>query len=535
MAKSVSLGWQIVDWIETFLCHGPGDLRGDPVSLDAELAAFIVRAYQVDDVTGRRLVRRAFLSRAKGRAKSELAAMVACCELIGPARFDRFAEAGELSDWGYVFAGGEPVGRPVRDPFIRCLATEEGQSSNTFGGVVVMLEHVAEHHGDRFPTLDIGITRVFVAGGGEIRPSTAASASKDGGKETFAVADETHLFVAPELHAMHDTVTRNLAKRRLAEPWMLETSTMYQPGQGSVAEATHDYARKVAAGEAADRGLLFDHRDGPVPEPWGDDDQMLASLTAAYGEASEWMDLDRILSEIRDPKTSKASAARYFLNRPVAESDVWITPDLWWPLKTETADLPGYAADVALGFDGSEGGVQSNADTTALVGCEMESGRLFVVGLWRADDYGGRIPRDAVSETVGEAIDGRWNVTRFYLDSWGWQSELAEWTGQYGERTDIAEISMNNRLPLVARYVELFTTAVKEQTLSHDGDKDLAEHVFNARRRPVNANNPDKGFTLAKDRQMSPRKIDLATAAVLAFAARNDAIKDGWAFNEFLF
>ena len=36
-----TLGWQIADWIETFLCHGPGDVEGDAFEVDDEIAAFI--------------------------------------------------------------------------------------------------------------------------------------------------------------------------------------------------------------------------------------------------------------------------------------------------------------------------------------------------------------------------------------------------------------------------------------------------------------------------------------------------------------
>ena len=29
-----SLGFAVVDWIETFLVHGPGDSEGEPIHLD---------------------------------------------------------------------------------------------------------------------------------------------------------------------------------------------------------------------------------------------------------------------------------------------------------------------------------------------------------------------------------------------------------------------------------------------------------------------------------------------------------------------
>ena len=225
-ASFKSLGWVAIDWIETYLVHGPGDVQGEPIVLDDEQATFILRAYEIDK-NGKRTTRRAFFSRSKGRAKSELAGMIVCFEALGPARFDRF------------LADGAPVGRPVQYPFIRCLATEESQSGNTYDNVRYMLEHVRSNFGSDYPGIDIGLTRTILRGGGEIIPSTAASASKDGGKESFAVADETHLYSSPELKRMHETVRRNLAKRKAADPWMLETSTMYAVGEDSIAEQTH--------------------------------------------------------------------------------------------------------------------------------------------------------------------------------------------------------------------------------------------------------------------------------------------------------
>jgi hypothetical protein len=37
--------------------------------------------------------------------------MIECFEALGPCRFDHWAEAGEVSDWGYEYEEGEPVGR----------------------------------------------------------------------------------------------------------------------------------------------------------------------------------------------------------------------------------------------------------------------------------------------------------------------------------------------------------------------------------------------------------------------------------------
>src|SRR6185312_13296030 len=106
------------------------------------------------------------------------------------------------------------------------------------------------------PSNAAGLTRTLLPDGGEIIPSTASNAAKDGGKETFVVFDETHLYVLPELRKMYRTVRRNLAKRKAAEPWSLETSTMYLPGEGSVAEDTHSLAKSIREGRTKLARLL---------------------------------------------------------------------------------------------------------------------------------------------------------------------------------------------------------------------------------------------------------------------------------------
>lgn len=115
-----SLGYDVADWIMHHTCHGPGDVQGEPVVLDDEWLAFLVAAYRLDPLTGRRIVDEAVLSRPRGRAKSELAGFLVVAEALGPVRFDH---------WD---ADGQPVGRQVVSPLVKCLATEESQAGNTF-------------------------------------------------------------------------------------------------------------------------------------------------------------------------------------------------------------------------------------------------------------------------------------------------------------------------------------------------------------------------------------------------------------------
>jgi phage terminase large subunit-like protein len=507
-----SLGPQIVEWCEAYLVHGPGDVMGEPIVLDDEFYEFIVRAYRLDPDTGRRVYRRAFLSRAKGRAKSELAGMLVCAEALGLVRFD---------GWD---ATGNPVGRQVKSPFIRCLATEEGQSGNTFDNVSTMMAHIVEKHGDTYPGIDFGrsaqtSSRILLhAQHGEIAPSTASGAAKDGGKETFAVFDETHLYTLPELRRMHDTVRRNLRKRREAEPWCLETSTMYRPGEESVAEKTHGYHQAIVEGRVKEKGLLFDHREAPADVDLSDRDSLLRGLKAAYGPASEWMDLDGIIAEIWDPQNEVSDSRRYWLNQVVAASDAWLAPADWGKVADATKSLAD-GDSVTLGFDGSV-----RDDSTALVACRVEDGHLALLDCWEKPDGpagdGWQVDRTAVDAAVAAAF-GRWKVVG--------NDTLDRWASEFGPRMLVRASQQRplewwtNRPKAMVDALERFHEAVVTGGLSHDGGSVLTRHVLNARRRVGRS-----GVTISKEFPGSPRKIDAAMAAVLAYECRGDAVALGF-------
>lgn len=493
-SKFLTLGWVAIDWIENYLVHGPGDVQGEPIQLDDEQSEFILRAYEID-AAGKRKVRRAFFSRAKGRAKSELAGMLACFEFLGPARFDHFD------------ADGEPVGKPVQYPFIRCLATEESQSGNTYDNVRFMLEHVKNNYGGEFPGIDVGLTRTILARGGEIVPSTAASASKDGGKESFAVADESHLYSSNELKRMHETVRRNLAKRKAAEPWMLETSTMYSVGEDSIAEQTHRLWIAINEGRAKNPGLLFDHIQAPDVPDLHDTKALRKALAVAYGPAFAWMDIDRLIHEIQDPMTRAADARRYFLNQPSTDTDKYMD-SVAWKAAAEPEDLaPGTL--VVLGYDGSR-----KDDATVLVACRVSDGKLFQIDCWERPPgpagYGWEVPRLEVDQTVREAFE-KFDVVKIWADPSGWQSYLDAWNTTFVDR--VVAVYPSSSRKLMGQGLDRFLEDVIAGTLKHDGSKELTRHVLNAI--------PAKFGQVAKPSHS--HKIDGLIAAVLAYMGRTDA------------
>lgn len=518
-----SLGMLGLSWIEHWCVHGPGDVQGDEVSLDDEFAGFIVDAYALRD-TGRKLYDSAVISRGKGRAKSELAAFIGLFEALGPCRFAGWAEGGEVFEWKdfrYRYQPGEAMGRVVTYPFIRCLATEESQAGNTYDNIHFNLADgpLSEH----MPVGAAGLTRVFLPGGGEIVPSTASSSAKDGGKESCTIFDETHLYVTPELKRMYKTVDRNCRKRKGAQPWALQTTTMYQPGDDSVAEKTHERAKLIGEGKARAGRLLFDHREAPAEVDLTDGDAIKAALREVYGPFSEVLDLDGIVDNEfwnieKDPEESR----RYFFNQPTAARDGWTTHPEW--AACARADLVvGLDEPIVMFFDGSK-----SDDATGLVGCRVSDGHVFVIDCWErprgAAGEGWTVDRADVDRVVRETFEQR-QVVAFFGDVAEFESYIDTWGQEFGERLVIQASVGRSAHPVawdMRGHRRDFTEAceraeidIREQSLTHDGDSRLRRHVLNARRKPG-----QYGVSISKEGRESPKKIDLAVCAIGARMAR---------------
>jgi phage terminase large subunit-like protein len=506
--QTCSLGYQVADWIEAHACHGPGDVQGDSVVLDTEWLRFLVAAYEIDPTTGQRLYDECVLSRPKGRAKSELAGLIGVAEAFGPVRFD---------GWD---AQGQPVGRQIRSPLLKCLATEESQAGNTFE----VIAFVAGQWGpDVHPDVYAGVsgirqyqsaTALYLPHGGEVRACTAGAASKDGGKETWVCADETHLYVLREPKSMYATVRRNLGKRKIAQPWLMQTTTSYRPGEQSTAEDTLTAWRK---GELS-YSVLVDHREAKGRINLEDKPHTLRQLAEVYGEASEWMDFERIFRDMTDPRVCPdvATAARYYLNRAIATKDAWIPSDVVEAQKRKDVVKPG--EDIALGFDGS-----LRDDATVLIGSRMSDGFLFPVGIWAKppgpEAQWWEVPRSDVLADIRAAF-GRYQVTRMYADPHEWRSDIDDLSEEFPERVIAWETRRDVQM---AAALDRLHADMTNKQLFHSGDSVFIEHFANAyvRRKA--------GHRLVrKEHPDSNRKIDSVVGSALALEARADALAAGW-------
>lgn len=532
-----SLGYLAVDWLSIYACHGPGDVQGDPLDFEAdqEMADHIIECYRLDEASGRRLVDEAVLSRPKGRAKSEVAGFVVDFEAFGPCRFAGWAKGGEpypVPEVREYYEPGEPMGRPVTSPLIKCLATEESQAGNTFENVAFIISdwgqdmHPEVYGGASGVRAYQSATAIYLPHGGEIRACTSGAASKDGGKETHVVADETHLYVLPALKSMYATVARNLGKRKIAQPWLHQTSTAYRPGEMSVFEDTLTRWRK---GELRS-SVYVNHREAAGKIDLDDEERTMRQLRYVYGDSAAWQDLDRKYAERNDTRIyeDEEQFIRYALNRPQSGKDAWIAKDVVERQARPDLQLQG-GDEIALGFDGS-----LRDDNTALVASRMSDGLIVPIKIW-APPSGPtanfwEVPRLEVLAEIRECFE-RYTVSRLYADPHEWRSDIDTLAEDLGEETVIpwptSQYSrMHDALDRLRTDLMQGGESVGGEPrgrVFHNGDKLMMEHFTNsyvARRGRLRL--------IRKEHESSPRKIDATVAATLAYEARADAITAGW-------
>ncbi|WP_369069269.1 hypothetical protein [Kineococcus terrestris] len=505
-----SLGYAVADAIEAFMCHGEGDIQGQPAQVDDEMLDHIVEVYRLDPLTGRRVYNEAVLSRPKGRAKSEVAAWIATAEAFLPVRFD---------GWN---ADGQPIARRVTSPLVKCLTTEEGQAGNTFKTIAFI---AGEWGKDNHPEIygDAGGVRryqsasaIYLPAGGEVRACTAGAASKDGGLESHVVADETHLYVTRELREMYATISRNLGKRYDADPWLQQTTTAYRPGEQSVAEETLTLWRKAELPET----VYVNHREAKGRIDLKDDAHTLAQLRYVYGAAADRIDLNRKLRDMRDPRVCEddATAARYFLNRAISTKNAWIAKDVH-ERQTRPGDVVGAGESITLGFDGS-----LNDDTTVLRGCRMSDGFLFRIGAWPkpegAAGIGWEVPRSDVLATIHEAF-ARYDVVRAFFDPHEWRSDIDALADRYSN--DVVRPFETRRELAMGAALDRLHSGLMVGEIWHDEDPLAHEHYGNAYVRMKGS-----ARLVRKEHPNSSRKIDSVVGDALAYEARAEALAAGW-------
>lgn len=497
----LTLGREVIAWGNTYLAQPDGEHKGETWQYSKEQARFIMWFYAIDE-KGRFLYRRALLARPKGWGKSPLLAAICSTELLGPVQFDGF-------DYN-----GKPVGRPSYSPLIQLAAVSEAQTDNTMSLVIEML---GDGNAVDYYDLDIGKSRILVPGG-KLEPVTAQAKSREGQRPTFAVLDETHLWVPSNGgDKLAATIRRNLGK---INGRSVETTNAYLPGEESVAEDSQAYWESIQRGDVVNPGLMYDFRQAPADTPYERGPERRAGLVGVYGDAAKenggWVDLDRIEQEMDDPATKEADGRRFYFNQITQGSLQWIDPQKWAACWDKHVKPLARTDAITLGFDG---GIRD--DSTALIACRISDGAIFPIKVWEKPDGVKEWEVDFVSVDlfVREYLTN-YKVVRMNCDPAYWQDIVGRWVSDFD---GIVWEWWTNRKKAMAEANERFSTAVATKTMKHGNDEVLTRHVLNA-----HIEETPWGDLLRKDIRGGSRKIDAAVAAVLAFEARGEAVQDGF-------
>ncbi len=514
-----TLGPQVCDLIEERAVFGPGSLKGQPAKLDAEKRAVLYKAYEVyprgHALAGRRRFRRVRISWRKGTAKTELLGWVAFAELHpdGPVRFD---------GWD---AAGNPVGRPVRDPYIPLLAYTAEQVEELAFHVL----YVVCTEGPDADLFDAGLERIVRLdergrADGRAVPLAGSPNARDGARTTFQGYDETHrLDLARNIEA-YETMEANLPKRPLDDPWSMGITTAGVPGGGSVAERDKDEAEAIARGEIEEPELFYFHREAAAHHDLSTLDGRVEAIREASGPAAAWSDLRGIAKQWDRPSADLAYLERVWLNRWTQSAAQAFDPKRWRELADPGRTIPD-GEQVTAGFDGSRW-----KDTTALVVTEVETGFQHLFALWVPEEQpDGEVPVGEVDEAVAEAFR-RWRVLRLYGDpAQGWDDPLARWAGRHGPKKVAMFYTDSRNLRRTASMCRGYAAAIKSGEARNDGDGRFARHIGAAQKRDIHMQDEDGTplWVMTKERHDSPNKIDAAMAGGLSWQARLDALSAG--------
>ncbi len=318
--------------------------------------------------------------------------------------------------------------------------------------------------------------------------------TKEGLSPTLVVFDELHAQPTDDLWN-----TMSLAMGARKDPLLLAITTAGvksdSTGQDSVCYRQFQYGQRVTAHEIVDDTFFM---------AW-----WAANDTDRFDDPATWATSNPALGDLLDPE-DMASAAQKTpeheyrtkrLNQWVSTAQAWL-PQGAWITCTAPREIPD-GTEVVLAFDGS----YSNDSTALVVVVPGDRPYVDVVELWERPigaDHNWTVPILDVEDCIRAACR-RWQVREIVCDPYRWARsyQILE-----DERLPVVEYPQSpaRMTPATQRFYE----AVMNRSVDHSGDPRLARHLDNAILKV-----DSRGSRVTKEHRNSPRKIDLAVAAIM--------------------
>ena len=332
------------------------------------------------------------------------------------------------------------------------------------------------------------------------RVLSAESFSKEGYNPHRVIADELH---AHKDRSLFDVMSLAMGNRgSIAQLIAVTTAGVKKDmtGGDSIAYNLFQYGQKVSRGEVVDPSFFMawwaapdeaDHRD---PNVW-------KTANPAYGDLQDPEDFEAAVK--RTPENEWRTKR---LNNFVSSQQSWLPNGAWAALETCAVPAPEENVSIVLGVDGSFSG-----DCTAIVAATVEDcPRVWIVDVWEKlptdrDDW--RVDISEVEEKIMRTC-GEYNVLEVAFDPFRWQRSMDALAADGVPIVEYPSTSPSRMVSACAKFYD----AVMSKQIVHDGNPVLTRHLDNC------ATKVDRlGPRIVKEHRGSPRKIDSAVSAVIAF------------------
>ena len=342
--------------------------------------------------------------------------------------------------------------------------------------------------------------------GSRYRVLSADASSAEGLSPTLTIFDELH--VQPNSR-LWDTMTLGSGARKNALTLAITTAGVKGDrfGNDTICYQLYQHGQRVVNKEVEDPSFFFswheptkEDADWKEPETW-------KQANPGFGDLSLAEDFESVIA-----RTSEVEFRTKRLNQWVTAKEAAFDQGVLEGL-TDTGRVVEDGTEITLGFDGSYSG-----DSTALVGCTVEDKHIFVIQLWEKplDDPNWHVSQTDVQEEVIQACL-KYQVREVVCDPYRYQHMMSVLDDQGLTIVSWPTASIARMGPAWQKFYD----AVVDGELTHSGDPRLLRHFGN-----VVLKRDAKGVRPTKETNSSPRKIDAAIAAIIAFDRATQSTPD---------